>query len=77
MFYIREIARRGAKNPQMTRIVDDICRRLQVLGKRYGMPGPLAELPQFRGRGCTFVYYAMDWLIEAGMRELHGAFEPD
>ena len=67
---------RGAKNEQMTKIVDDICRRLAALGKRYGMPGPMAELPQFGRRGCTLVYYAMDWLIEAGMRELRGAFEP-
>jgi 4-hydroxy-2-oxoheptanedioate aldolase len=65
---------RGAKNAQMTQIVDDICQRLGALGKRYGMPGPLAELPQFRQRGCSFVYYAMDWLIESGMRELRGAF---
>lgn len=66
---------RGAKNPQMTEIVDDICQRLSGLGRRYGMPGPMAELPQFRERGCTFVYYAMEWLIEAGMRELRGAFD--
>ena len=67
---------RGAKNAQMTGIVDGICQRLGRLGKRYGMPGPMAELPQFRERGCTFVYYAMDWLIEAGMRELRAAFDP-
>ncbi|MBB3180936.1 aldolase/citrate lyase family protein [Variovorax sp. Sphag1AA] len=67
---------RGAKNAQMTKIVDDVCRRLRAMGKRYGMPGPMAELPQFRDRGCTLVYYAMDWLIEAGMRELRGAFDP-
>ncbi|MGC3987393.1 MAG: aldolase/citrate lyase family protein [Pseudorhodoferax sp.] len=65
---------RGARNTQMTGIVDDICQRLGRLGKRYGMPGPLAELPRFRERGCTFVYYAMDWLIETGMRELQAAF---
>lgn len=65
---------RGAKNEQMTRIVDDICRRLGQLDKRYGMPGPMAELSQFKGRGCSLVYYAMDWLIAAGMRELKAAF---
>lgn len=68
---------RGARNEQMTRIVDDICHRLDRLGKRYGMPGPMAELPQFRARGCTFVYYAMEWLIASGMRELRGSFEVD
>ena len=63
---------RGAKNEQMTKIVVDICRRLAALGKRYGMPGPMSELSQFRRRGCTLVYYSMDWLVEAGMRELRG-----
>ena len=66
---------RGAKNAQMTQILDDVCSRLGALGKRYGMPGPMAELPQFQRRGCTLVYYAMDWLIESGLRELHGAFD--
>lgn len=61
---------RGAKNAEMTAIVDDICARLGALGKRYGMPAPLDELAQFKRRGCTLLYYSTDWLIESGLREL-------
>lgn len=61
---------RGAKNPEMTAIVEDICGRLGACGARYGMPAPLDELAEFRRRGCTFLYHSMDWLIESGMREL-------
>lgn len=58
---------RGAKNAEMTRIVDDICARLARMGKHYGMPAPLAELDQVRARGCTLLYHSLDWLVEAGM----------
>lgn len=61
---------RGAKNPEMTRIVDGICSDLAAAGRRYGMPAPPRELADVRRRGCSFLYYAADWLIEAGMRDL-------
>jgi 2-keto-3-deoxy-L-rhamnonate aldolase RhmA len=66
---------RGAKNAEMTALLDDICARLAANGKRYGMPAVPGEFAEFRRRGCTFVYYSMDWLIQAGMRELAGGLE--
>ncbi|MBO9357457.1 hypothetical protein GG851_25975 [Bordetella petrii] len=64
---------RGAKNQRMTAAVDDICARLQARGKRFGMPGPLAERAEFRRRGATFLYYSLEWLIQSGFQALKAA----
>ncbi|MBV7483261.1 aldolase/citrate lyase family protein [Bordetella sp. BOR01] len=61
---------RGAKNPTISAAIDDVCTRLRAQGKRFGMPGPLAELPEFRRRGATFLYYSLDWLVQSGFQAL-------
>ncbi len=57
---------RGARNEEMTRLVDDICVRLAAAGRRFGMPAPPGEL----------LYHSVDWLVQAGMRDLQGALGP-
>ena len=61
---------RGARNARMTQVLDDVCARLSRMGKRHGMPCRAEELPLFRQRGCTLIYYAIDWLVEIGMQTL-------
>jgi len=61
---------RGARSAEVTQAVDDICARLSSMGKRYGMPCRLDEAMAFSKRGCTLIYYSVNWLIETGLQAL-------
>jgi len=37
------------------------------------MPSRLDELPTFRRRGCTLLYYPVEWLLERALGELKAA----
>lgn len=65
--------RRGARTPETEQALDHVCARLAAAGRRFGMPSRIDELPTFRRRGCTLLYYPVEWLIERALGELKTA----
>jgi len=61
---------RGARTDETEAALDRITTRLGQAGRRYGMPSRIGELATFRSRGCTFLYYPVEWLLENALREL-------
>ena len=61
---------RGARTPQTEQAIDHVAARLTAAGRRFGMPSRLEELSRFRARGCTFLYYPVEWLLEGALAEL-------
>ena len=61
---------RGAKMPEVDAAIDHVCARLCAAGKRFGMPSRLEDIKQFQARGCSFLYYPVEWLLERAMVEL-------
>ena len=65
--------RRGARTAETEQALDHVCARLAAAGRRFGMPSRLDELPTFRRRGCTLLYYPVEWLLERALGELKAA----
>ncbi len=65
--------KRGARTPQTEQALDHVCARLSAAGRRFGMPSRIEELDSFRRRGCTLLYYPVEWLIERSLAELKSA----
>ena len=65
--------RRGARTAETEQALDHVCARLAAAGRRFGMPSRLDELPTFRRRGCTLLYYPVEWLLERALGELKSA----
>ena len=65
---------RGARTPETEQAIDRVTSRLRAAGRRFGMPGRLEELAAFRTRGCTVLYYPVEWLFERALGELKTAF---
>ena len=64
------IGQRSAKTPEVIATVEDVCRRLQAAGKRFGMPARLDELETFQRSGATFLYYPIEWLLDRAVKEV-------
>lgn len=64
---------RGARTPETEQALDHVCARLAAAGRRFGMPSRIEELATFRQRGCTLLYYPVEWLIERSLAELKTA----
>ena len=64
---------RGARTVETEQAIDHVCARLAAAGRRYGMPSRIDELPVFRRRGCTLLYYPVEWLLERALGELKAA----
>ena len=65
--------KRGARTAETEQALDHVCTRLAAAGRRFGMPSRLGELPTFRRRGCTLLYYPVEWLLERALGELKAA----
>jgi 2-keto-3-deoxy-L-rhamnonate aldolase RhmA len=65
--------KRGARTAETEQALDHVCARLTAAGRRFGMPSRIDELPAFRRRGCTLLYYPVEWLIERSLAELKTA----
>jgi 4-hydroxy-2-oxoheptanedioate aldolase len=65
--------KRGARTPETERAIDHVCARLAAAGRRFGMPSRIDEMPTFQRRGCTLLYYPVEWLIERSLTELKTA----
>lgn len=61
---------RGARTAETEQAIDHVTTRLTAAGRRFGMPSRLNELPAFQARGCTFLYYPVEWLFERALAEL-------
>jgi 4-hydroxy-2-oxoheptanedioate aldolase len=65
--------KRGARTPETERSIDHVCARLAAAGRRFGMPSRIDDMPTFQRRGCTLLYYPVEWLIERSLAELKTA----
>jgi 4-hydroxy-2-oxoheptanedioate aldolase len=65
--------KRGASTPEVEQALDHVCARLKSAGRRFGMPSRVSELPLFRKRGCTLLYYPIEWLVESSLGDLKKA----
>lgn len=61
---------RGARTAQTEQAIDHVTARLAAAGKRFGMPSRLEDLGAFRARGCSLLYYPVEWLLERAMAEV-------
>ena len=64
---------RGVRTLETEQAIDHAASRLRAAGRRFGMPGRFDELAVFRARGCTVLYYPVEWLFERALAELNQA----
>jgi 2-keto-3-deoxy-L-rhamnonate aldolase RhmA len=64
---------RGARTPDTEQAIDHVTGRLRAAGRRFGMPGRIEDLAVFRARGCTVLYYPVEWLLERALADLKSA----
>ena len=64
---------RGARTAETERAIDHVCARLSAAGRRFGMPSRIEEMATFRQRGCTLLYYPVEWLLARALKELRAA----
>jgi 4-hydroxy-2-oxoheptanedioate aldolase len=61
---------RGRRTAEVEKAIDHVAARLRAAGRRFGMPARRSELDTFGRRGATFLYYPLEWLLEAALSDL-------
>ena len=64
------MGQRSARTPDVLAAVAGIAKRLKAVGKPFGLPVKIEELPDFLASGASLLYYPIEWLLTSALNDL-------